>query len=78
MPDGCRLYVMDKNVPADYLREAGKLYGCSWWWLRNQGRLKDTGPDPSRVAFIGTRASVRHYARVDRSGNGVRPAMRLS
>jgi hypothetical protein len=77
-PDGCRLYVMDKNVPADYLREGRKLYGCSWWWLRNQGRLQATGPDPSRVAFIGTRASVRHYARVDRSGNGVRPVMRLS
>jgi hypothetical protein len=76
--DGCRLYVMDKNVTADYLREGGKKYGCSWWWLRNQGRLKDKGHDASRAAFIGTRASIRHYARVDRHGNGVRPAMRLA
>lgn len=77
-PDGCRLYVMDKNVPADYLTEGHKKYGCSWWWLRNQGRLKAAGNDPSRAVFIGTRTSLRHYARVDRTGNGVRPAVTLS
>jgi hypothetical protein len=76
--DGCRLYVMDKNVPDDYLREGRKTYGCSWWWLRDQGRLKDRGSDASRALFIGTRASIRHYARVDRAGNGVRPAIRLT
>jgi hypothetical protein len=45
--DGCELYVMDKNVEMDYIREDGKTYGCSWWWLRNQGQLKDTGHDSS-------------------------------
>lgn len=75
--DGCHLYVMDKNVPEDYLHEGGQTYGCSWWWLRNQGSLKDTGSDPSRAVFIGTRASIRHYARVNREGYGVRPALVL-
>lgn len=75
--DGCELYVMDKNVPEDYIHEGGKTYGCSWWWLRNQGRLKDSGNDPSRAAFIGTRASIRHYARVNLGGYGVRPALVL-
>lgn len=76
--DGCELYVMDKNVPEDYIHEGGKTYGCSWWWLRNQGRLKDSGNDPSRAAFIGTRASIRHYARVNLGGYGVRPALVLN
>ena len=76
--DGCHLYVMDKNVEADYLSEGGKKYGCSWWWLRNQGRLKDTGHDPARAVFIGTRASIRHYARVNNAGYGVRPALKLN
>lgn len=75
--DGCHLYVMDKNVAADYISEGGEKYGCSWWWLRNQGRLKDKGDDPSRAVFIGTRASIRHYARVNRTGYGVRPAVAL-
>ncbi len=75
--DGCHLYVMDKNVPEDYLHENGQTYGCSWWWLRNQGCLKDSGSDPSRAVFIGTRASIRHYARVNREGYGVRPALIL-
>jgi hypothetical protein len=76
--DGCHLYVMDKNVDTDYMHEDGKTYGCSWWWLRNQGRLKDTGNDPSRAVFIGTRASIRHYARVNQTGDGVRPALILN
>lgn len=75
--DGCRLYVMDKNIPSDYITEGGTTYGCSWWLLRNRGRLKDSGDDPSRVVFIGQRASIRHYARVDQTGYGVRPALRL-
>ncbi|MCA0454346.1 MAG: DUF6273 domain-containing protein [Chloroflexi bacterium] len=75
--DGCQLYVMDKNVPADYITEDGITYGCSWWWLRNQGSLKDTGHTPSRTVFVGTRASIRHYARVNREGYGVRPAIKL-
>lgn len=75
--DGCQLYVMDKNVPVDYLTEGGSTYGCSWWWLRNQGSLKDTGHAPSRAVFVGTRASIRHYARVNREGYGVRPALKL-
>ncbi|MCC6805745.1 MAG: hypothetical protein IT319_22880 [Anaerolineae bacterium] len=76
--DGCHLYVMDKNIPSDYISEGGKKYGCSWWWLRNQGRLKDKGNDPSRAAFIGQRASIRHYARVNQAGDGVRPAVKLA
>lgn len=75
--DGCHLYVMDKNVAEDYLHEGGSTCGCSWWWLRDQGRLKATGSDPSRAVFIGTRASIRHYARVDHPRYGVRPAIRL-
>lgn len=75
--DGCRLYVMDKKVDTDYIVEDGKKYGCSWWWLRDQGRLKDQGSDPSRAMFIGTRASIRHYARVDLARDGVRPALNL-
>jgi hypothetical protein len=76
-PDGWRLYVMDKNIPADYIFEGDRKYGCSWWWLRDQGRLKDKGNNPSRAVFIGQRASIRHYARVDQTGDGVRPAVRL-
>jgi hypothetical protein len=75
--DGCHLYVMDKNVDTDYISEGGERYGCSWWWLRNQGGLKDKGNDPSRAVFIGTRASIRHYARVDLGRYGVRPALKL-
>lgn len=75
--DGCHLYVMDKNIDTDYITEGGRKYGCSWWWLRNQGRLKGKGNDPSRAVFIGTRASIRHYARVNLAGYGVRPAVRL-
>lgn len=75
--DGCHLYVMDKNVPADYVMEDGQTYGCSWWWLRNQGTLQDQGDDPTRAVFIGTRASIRHYARVNLTGYGVRPALKL-
>lgn len=76
--DGCHLYVMDKNVDKDYISEQGQKYGCSWWWLRDQGRLKDKGDDPARAVFIGTRASIRHYARVNNEGYGVRPAIKLS
>ncbi|MFH5800905.1 DUF6273 domain-containing protein [Haladaptatus sp. CMAA 1911] len=75
--DGCQLYVMDKNVDEDYIHEDGEKYGCSWWWLRNQGKLKDEGTDPSRAVFIGTRASIRHYARVNLDSYGVRPALKL-
>jgi hypothetical protein len=75
--DGCHLYVMDKNIPSDYIYEGCKKYGCSWWWLRNQGKLKVKGNDQSRAVFIGTRASNRHYARVNQLGDGVRPALKL-
>ena len=75
--DGCHLYVMDKNVDADYITEGGTRFGCSWWWLRDQGRLKEKGNDPSCAAFVGTRASIRYYARVDLNRDGVRPAMRI-
>jgi hypothetical protein len=76
--DGCNLYVMDKSVDTDYISEGNKKYGCSWWWLRNQGRLKDKGNDPSLAVFIGSRASIRHYARVNLAGYCVRPAVKLN
>ena len=69
--DGCRLYVYDKSVDANYLLADGQRHGCSWWWLRT--RLGE----PSRAAFVGTQASIRSYARVNRTGYGVRPALRL-
>jgi hypothetical protein len=69
---------MDKNIATDYISEGGKKHGCSWWLLRNQGRLKDKGDDPSRAVFIGQRASIRHYARVNLAGYGVRPALKLN
>ncbi len=75
--DRCRLYVYDKSVSEDYLTVNGAKHGCSWWWLRNQGRLEDQGNDASRAVFVGARASIRHYARVNRTGYGVRPALRL-
>lgn len=70
--DGCRLYVYDKSVSADYITVNGKQCGCSWWWLRTQPSSS------SRAAFVGARASIRGYARVNRIGYGVRPALRLN
>lgn len=69
--DGCHLYVMDKNVETDYITENGRKYGCSWWWLRTRGS------SPSRAFFVGTRASIRSYARVNLARYGVRPALKL-
>lgn len=71
-PDGCRLYVYDMSVSADYLTVNGKKLGCSWWWLRTQPG------SPSRAAFVGARGSIRGYARVNRTGYGVRPALTLN
>ena len=70
--DGCRLYVYDMSVSIDYLIVNGKKLGCSWWWLRTQPG------SPSRAAFVGARGSIRGYARVNRTGYGVRPAVVLS
>ena len=70
--DGCRLYVYDKSVEADYLTIDGRRHGCSWWWLRTQLR------EQSRAAFVGTRASIRSYGRVNLPWYGVRPAISLS
>jgi hypothetical protein len=70
--DGCRLYVYDMSVSADYLTVNGEKHGCSWWWLRTQPG------SPSRAAFVGARGSIRGYARVNRTGYGVRPAVVLS
>jgi hypothetical protein len=69
--DGCHLYVYDKSVSDDYVTENGKKHGCSWWWLRTQGSSS------SRAFFIGTRASIRSYCRVNRVSYGVRPALQL-
>jgi hypothetical protein len=70
--DGCRLYVYDKGVDANYVTENGEKYGCSWWWLRTQPG------EPSRAAFVGTCASVRSYGRVSLPYYGVRPALKLN
>lgn len=70
--DGCHLYVYDKSVRDDYVTENGQTHGCSWWWLRTQGN------SPSRAFFIGTRASIRSYCRVNRISYGVRPALTLT
>lgn len=70
--DGCRLYVYDKSVRDDYLTEDGTKLGCSWWWLRTQ-------PDnSSRATFVGTRASIRSYGRVNLPYYGVRPALKVN
>jgi hypothetical protein len=74
-PDGCRLYVYDKGVPADYLLVDGTLRGCSWWWTRTQ--LQITNGRSARAAFIGARSNVKSYGRVDIRHYGVRPAMKL-
>jgi hypothetical protein len=70
--DGCHLYVYDKSVNDDYVSENGTRHGCSWWWLRTQGNTS------SRAFFIGTRASIRSYCRVNRASYGVRPALNLN
>ena len=71
-PDGCSLYVYDKSNKENYLLIDGREVGCSWWWLRTQGN------QPSRACFVGTGASVRHYANVSLARDGVRPALRIS
>ena len=70
--DGCQLYVYDKSVEADYLSENGVTRGCSWWWLRTQ--LHESA---ARATFVGPRASIRSYARVNLACYGVRPALKL-
>jgi hypothetical protein len=74
-PDGCRLYVYDKGVEADFLLVDGERRGCSWWWLRTQPQAQDGSS--SRAAFVGARGDVKSYGRVDRSRIGVRPAVAL-
>ena len=70
--DGCRLYVYDKGVEADYLSENGQKRGCSWWWLRTQ-----IHESSARATFVGPRASIRGYGRVNLACYGVRPALKL-
>jgi hypothetical protein len=74
-PDGCRLYVYDKGVQADYRAVNGLKLGCSWWWTRTQ--LQIANGRSSRAAFIGARSNVKSYGRVDIRHYGVRPAMKL-
>jgi hypothetical protein len=70
--DGCHLYVYDKSVNDNYITENGQTQGCSWWWLRTQ-----LG-EASRATFMGTRASIRSYGRVNLGYYGVRPALILN
>jgi hypothetical protein len=74
-PDGCRLYVYDKGVQADYLLVEGVQRGCSWWWTRTQ--LQIANGRSARAAFIGARSNVKSYGRVDLHRMGVRPALKL-
>ena len=71
--DGCRFYVYDKSISRDYLIEDGKKQGCSWWWLRTQ--LGNQSRD--RATFVGIRASLHSYGRVNLACYGVRPALKL-
>ncbi len=71
-PDGCHLYVYDKQVKADYIVENGAEWGCSWWWLRTRGNA------PSRAYFVGARNSIRSYALVNQARDGVRPALKIN
>lgn len=70
--DGCSLYVYDKANQDNYIIRNGEEVGCSWWWLRTQGNK------PSRAFFIGPSCSIRSYANVSLSRDGVRPALKLT
>lgn len=70
--DGCSLYVYDKTNQDNYIIRNGKEVGCSWWWLRTQGNK------PSRAFFVGPSCSIRSYANVSLSRDGVRPALKLT
>jgi hypothetical protein len=70
--DGCRLYMYDKTVKADYIIENGEELGCSWWWLRTQLGIS------SRAFFVGPRSSIRSYGRVNLACYGVRPALKIN
>ena len=69
--DGCRLFVYHGKVGDGYIAEKGAQHGVSWWWLRNQPS------SPARAAFVGLYGSLRGYARVNRNGYGVHPAINL-
>lgn len=70
--DGCSLYVYDKTNQDNYIIRNGEEVGCSWWWLRTQGNK------PSRAFFVGPSCSIRSYANVSLSRDGVRPALKLT
>ncbi|MFE4712550.1 DUF6273 domain-containing protein [Paenibacillus sp. NPDC056722] len=70
--DGCRLYVYDKTIIADYILENDEALGCSWWWLRTQLGIS------SRAYFVGPRSSIRSYGRVNLACYGVRPAIKIN
>ncbi len=69
--DGCHLFVYHGKVSDAYVIENGERLGCSWWLLRNQPKTA------ARTAFVGVYGSLRGYARVNRIGYGVRPALTL-
>lgn len=74
-PDGCHLYVYDKEVERDYIVENGEKHGCSWWWTRTQSQ-RHLG-HLSRATFVGARSNIKTYGQVDIRYYGVRPAIRL-
>lgn len=71
--DGCRLYVYDKGVEADYVTVDGEKRGCSWWWTRTQ-----THEDASRATFVGPRSNVKTYGQVATPYYGVRPVIQIA
>ncbi|MGC6589767.1 hypothetical protein ACPV3A_33145 [Paenibacillus sp. Dod16] len=50
-----------------------------WRVLQNSGReLRTQGNKPSRAFFVGPSCSIRSYANVSLSRDGVRPALKLT
>jgi len=74
-PDGCHLYIYDKDVEKDYILEDGEKRGCSWWWTRTQPQTR--ADSSARASFIGARSNIKTYGRVDLPSYGVRPALKL-
>ncbi|WP_237566464.1 DUF6273 domain-containing protein [Paenibacillus sp. EZ-K15] len=67
--DGCSLYVYDKTNKDNYIIRKGEEVGCSWWWLRTQAFA---------CFFVGPSCSIRSYANVSLTRDGVRPALKLT
>lgn len=69
--DAAYMYTIKQTKITIFIRK-GEEVGCSWWWLRTQGNK------PSRVFFVGPSCSIRSYANVSLTRDGVRPALKLT